>query len=124
MAVDVEVTGADRVESRLIRARVRSRALGPKLERRWAFRLKAEVRRSASRFKKTGVYDKSIVVRNGNEVLTTHPAGPRLEKGFIATDSAGRTYAQAPQPHWLPSRIKIAKAMAKDARREVISLGD
>lgn len=124
MAVKLEISGDEKVEQRLIRARVRAPKMARKSERKWAFRLKAEVRRSASRFKKTGGYDRSIVVRNFNEVLTNHPAGPRLEKGFIGQDSSGRTYAQAPQAHWAPSQKKISKEMAKDLLKETMDLGN
>ena len=34
---------------------------------------------------------------------TNHPAGPRLEKGFVGQDSLGRVYHQPPYPHVGPA---------------------
>lgn len=40
-------------------------------------------------------------------VISEHPAGPRLEKGYVGVDSLGRHYNQPPFPHWAPAIAKV-----------------
>jgi hypothetical protein len=55
---------------------------------------------------RTGRYRASWhIERDGNRrvVTTSEPYGRRLEFGFYGTDSLGRHYNQAPQPHAMPA---------------------
>lgn len=55
---------------------------------------------------RTGHYRASWhIERDGNRrvVTTLEPYGRRLELGFYGTDSLGREYHQAPQPHVTPA---------------------
>ncbi len=65
----------------------------------------------------TGDYNRSIGVNFGFEagsptarVGTNRPQGRRLEKGFVGTDSLGRTYNQPPYPHFGPALDEEGKA--------------
>lgn len=58
----------------------------------------------------TGRYRASWhIERDGNRrvVTTSEPYGRRLEFGFYGTDSLGRHYNQAPQPHVMPAADAI-----------------
>lgn len=81
----------------------------------WAYRFRDEVRRRAP--KEAGYYASTIQVReielkgfrSGFEfdVFTTHPAGHRLEYGFVGIDAIGRSYHDPPRPHWRPAEDLI-----------------
>jgi hypothetical protein len=72
----------------------------------------------------TGRYRASWHVEGGKGqriVSTSEPYGRRLEFGFYGTDSLGRDYNQAPQPHVNPAADAIedefVRHLADDATR-------
>lgn len=72
----------------------------------------------------TGDYRRSIglVLTNVNGVPaavigSSHPAARRLEYGFSGQDSLGRTYNQAPLPHWEPDIERTADELEKAVER-------
>lgn len=52
-------------------------------------------------------------------VGTEAPQGPRLEFGFVGTDSLGRTYDQPPFPHVGPAVDEISKKMPLVMKRAI-----
>lgn len=50
-------------------------------------------------------------------VGTNMPQGPRLEYGFVGTDSAGRTYNQRPQPHFRPNLKFVGPALERELKK-------
>ena len=76
----------------------------------------------------TGRYRRSISGRtqmSGGDVEgsfgTGEPQGPRLELGFVGTDSLGRRYNQPPFPHFTPTFAEIEKPYA-DAIADQVDL--
>lgn len=63
---------------------------------------------------RTGRYRESwelILVQDRDWLIavvgTRHPAGWRLEYGFVGTDALGREYSQPPYPHFRPAVAKV-----------------
>lgn len=74
--------------------------------------------------KDTGDYASGIAVQEGSVgnpaiVYSNHPAGPRLEYGFVGNDSLGRHYNQPGQPHWRPALEKSSERFAETVAREI-----
>lgn len=119
MKISVEVEGDRKFAEKLRKKMRRITKTTRRVEARAARELRDEVRRRARPFRDTGAYESSIVA-NGNVVSTDHPAARRLELGFIGTDSMGRSYAQAPRPHWRPATQKAREDFPKMLLKEVI----
>lgn len=67
-----------------------------------------------------GHYADTIQAR-GNEILVNKDYWARLEFGFIGTDSRGRNYAQAPQPHIRPVVEALREPFSTAVARAVIT---
>jgi hypothetical protein len=75
----------------------------------------------------TGKYVESISATADNTAMSAGfgvgsdaPQAMRLEYGFVGTDSAGRTYDQAPFPHFRP----VADRMEVEYEEAMAALGD
>lgn len=111
---------------RLAAAGVKAGARAFALTQRFGVRLQAQVKANAAGRPGprmvTGDYNRSIgltVGRDGGAIAarvgTTRPQGRRLEFGFHGTDSRGRTYNQAPYPHFGPALDKVGPEFEKAA---------
>lgn len=52
-------------------------------------------------------------------VQNSHPAAMRLEHGFVGVDAMGRHYSQNPQPHVLPTTLKMLDKFQKEIPQEL-----
>lgn len=115
------------------KASVASGARGFKLIRHHGMRLQAKVKANAAGRPgpriQTGDYNRSIGLQVGTEgggpiarVGTNRPQGRRLEAGFSGTDSLGRTYHQAPLPHFGPAVDQIGLEFEKDVFDEMVKV--
>lgn len=121
------------VTDRLAKFTKKAQEAASELPRKFAFRLRDEVRQNASRRPgpevRTGRYRESIQVQEDTThrlryvttwaVFTHHPAARRLEFGFYGSDSNGRIYNQPPYPHWRPAIEKIAKEYGKEFEDQI-----
>lgn len=61
--------------------------------------------------------------REGGEytasVVNDHPAGPRLELGYVGRDSLGRNYSQPPYPHWRPAAEEVGPQFSRRGRDSI-----
>lgn len=69
---------------------------------------------------RTGGYRRShgmrMISEGGNPMAvvgTNHPAGRRLEFGFVGVDALGRSYNQPPYPHYGPALDEIEEAFVR-----------
>lgn len=90
---------------------------------RWAGRLRASlIEHSSGRpgpQEVTGEYNRNYVVVTSEDGMTVNASNPspqtdRLEFGYVATDSLGRTYHQPPYPHWRPTFEQVAPLYRED----------
>ena len=112
---DITLTGEDSIKA--IRGRLLKMIVGvPKdvkaTNARWAGRLREMlVAHSSGRpgpEQVTGEYNRNytvVVVDDGMAVNADNPSPQtnRLEFGYVASDSLGRTFHQPPYPHWRPT---------------------
>ena len=56
------------------------------------------------------------------KVVTNAPQAARLEFGFVGSDSLGRYYQQAPQPHWRPAIAEFVKKYRDEMRKTAIKV--
>lgn len=74
--------------------------------------------RASIRTTEPDVTEDNVTVRLGTKM----PQACRLEYGFADTDSLGRTYNQAPRPHWRPAfdnnRKRAHDIIAEEMRKE------
>lgn len=124
-AVDIEMTGLDKVLIRLQRVR---RGVGPamlKTSEVNAHRLRTLIQQHirALDIVETGAYLRSWSVfrvgKVGYSVGTDRPDSNRHEFGFMGVDSLGRTYHQAPRPHRRPAMEQSKRLYLQDARKVV-----
>lgn len=115
------------------KAAVSSGARAYKLIRHHGMRLQAQVKANASGRPgpriQTGDYNRSIGLMVGIEgggpiarVGTNRPQGRRLEKGFVGTDDAGRTFNQPPFPHFGPAVDQVGLAFERDVLDEMMKV--
>lgn len=109
------VVGARNIQGQFIaKAAVLSREIEGSLDVHAALLLGEIQRRAPVR---SGRYVSSWhIERNGNQRLvgSDQPYGRRLEHGFVGTDSLGREYNQAPQPHVRPAADAIDNLYTQD----------
>jgi hypothetical protein len=119
--IKVSISGADDTAKRFERIGKDTAHKGLALTRHYGARLQASVRAFARSSMNITDYDASIRLRiftgrDGDpiaEVFTRDPQGHRLEYGFVGTDRAGRSYQQAPRPHFRPAMAIIGPAYAR-----------
>lgn len=121
--MEVEIDGIPKLQRKMVGYGKRTRQSSDRLLRKQARQLRDEIREAAPR--DTGAYAKSIKYgihrgwqrkyggQNTIRVYSKHPAAHRLEYGFVGTDSLGRTYNQAPRPHWRPATAAAEKRLPK-----------
>lgn len=111
MAVVSGYQDAYRIATELRQAGVRGANAAHQVTRRYALMGQARVKANASGRpgprRVTGDYTRSMAVEfsaagTAATIGTMAPQARRLEFGFVGTDSLGRTFNQAPLPHWRP----------------------
>jgi hypothetical protein len=104
-----------------------------KIVRHHGMRLHAKVKANAQGRPgprvQSGDYNRSIGLIVGIDggspiarVGTNRPQGRRLEKGFVGTDSLGRTYHQPPYPHFEPAVDAIGLEFERDVLDEMVKV--
>lgn len=97
--------------------------VGPSVERKvsyWGHVLESRIKSRAP--VRTGDYRRSwnTQLRGMTAIVGTNkPQARRLEFGFVGSDSLGRVYNQAPQPHVRPSIEEIRRPFLTDMAKVV-----
>jgi hypothetical protein len=119
--IDVDVRGATELAAKLRTAGLKAGFHGARLVAKHGLALQQAVKRNASGRPGpriiTGDYNRSIMLELRGldaKVFTNKVQGPRLEWGFVGTDSLGRTFNQAPLPHFAPAAAEIMPAFVAD----------
>jgi len=115
------------------KASIASGARAYKIVRHHGMRLQAKVKANAAGRPgpriQTGDYNRSIGLIVGIEgsgpiarVGTNRPQGRRLEKGFVGTDSLGRTFNAPPYPHFEPAVDAIGLEFERDVMDAMVEV--
>lgn len=120
IGLDVRVVGHKAMMAALSK---KGAEAGPSIERKvtyWGHVLESRIKFRAPVL--TGDYRRSwnTQLRGQTAIVGTNkPQGPRLELGFVGSDSLGRVYNQAPQPHVRPSIDEVRRPFLADMAKVV-----